>query len=143
MDVRTATLEDAAMVATLLGELRQSLVTPESIADSLAKILADTDRTALLITDEARPLGMAIINIVHKLPKKEVRIDEVVVSQTARGRGLGTVLIQACETWASEHDADVIEFTSRASREAANHLYQKLGYQIRDTNVYHKDKGDF
>ena len=143
MDVRTATPEDAAIVAALLSELRDSPVTTDVITDSLTKILSSSDRALLLVVDQDQPLGMAVINIVHKLPNREARIDEVVVSQTARGRGLGTLLIRACEAWAHEHDADAVEFTSRPSREAANHLYQKLGYKIRETNVYHKEKGDF
>lgn len=144
MNIRPATPGDSDAIVGLLAELREA---PQSydktMAASLSSLIDDPDRTALLVIDGTETIGMAVINIVYKLPKREARIDEVVVAESARGHGVGTILIEACETWAREHDVDTIEFTSRASRAAANHLYQKLGYQIRDTNVYQKNRGDF
>jgi ribosomal protein S18 acetylase RimI-like enzyme len=29
-----------------------------------------------------------------------------------------------------------VDLTSRPSRQAANHVYQKLGFKRRDTNIY-------
>lgn len=136
-------MSDIEGIASLLGEMRGQLISDETIATSLKKIISADDRDALLVIDRDTPLGMLVVNIAHKLPKREVRVDEVIVSEKARGRGVGTTLIHAAETWARNHDADIIEFTSRPSREAANHLYQKLNYNIRETNVYHKDKGEF
>lgn len=143
MTVRPATTDDIPAIAALLSELRGEKVAINAITDSLARITASDQRDVLLVCDQAMPLGMAVITLVHKLPVREARIDEVVVSAAARGRGFGGELIHGCETWAREHNADVIEFTSRPSRAAANHLYQKLGYHIRPTNVYHKSHEEF
>lgn len=137
MSVRPATLQDIDAIVSLLGEMRGHPVVREEIAVSLEKIVASNDRDVLLVGDD-ESLGLAIVNIVHKLPKREVRVDEVIVSEAARGRGLGTTLMRSVEDWAVAHDADFIEFTSRPGREAANHLYQKLGYDLRQTNVYRK-----
>lgn len=146
MEIRPMTLEqeDTDAIITLLSELRG---TPqeydEAMARSHIKLVHSHDHVALLAIDQGEPVGMAVINVIYKLPIREARIDEVIVSEAARGHGVGQKLIEACEVWARDNDVDVIEFTSRPSREAANHLYQKLGYQIRDTNVYRKNKGDF
>ncbi len=62
-------------------------------------------------------------------------IEDVVVDEGARG-GVGTALTQAALARAEELGCKTVELTSRPSREAANHLYLKLGFEIRDTNVY-------
>ena len=38
-----------------------------------------------------------------------------------------------------ELGAKTIDLTSRPSREAANRLYQRLGFEMRETNVYRYD----
>ena len=63
-------------------------------------------------------------------------IEDVVVDEAAGGRGIGTALTRAAIEHAAEHGARTVDLTSRPSREAANHLYQKMGFERRDTNVY-------
>ncbi len=144
MKVRPAVLGDIDTIADLLSELRRTSVSSNEIRQSLEIVLNDTDRAVLLaVGEDDQPLGMVVLNLVHHLPEHEVRLDEVVVAEAARGQGCGTALIKAAESWAREHNADVIAFTSRPSRESANRLYQKLGYHIYDTNVYKKAREDF
>jgi ribosomal protein S18 acetylase RimI-like enzyme len=63
-------------------------------------------------------------------------IEDVVVDQDARGRGVGAALNQAAIRLAGEHGARTVDLTSRPSREAANRLYSRLGFVPRETNVY-------
>jgi ribosomal protein S18 acetylase RimI-like enzyme len=63
-------------------------------------------------------------------------IEDVVVDETLRGRGTGAALTQAGIALARERGAGAVNLTSRPSREAANRLYQRLGFQQRQTNVY-------
>jgi ribosomal protein S18 acetylase RimI-like enzyme len=63
-------------------------------------------------------------------------IEDVVVDQDARGRGAGEALTLAAIDEARRRDVRSIDLTSRPSREAANALYQKLGFSPRSTNVY-------
>ena len=63
-------------------------------------------------------------------------IEDVVVDKSARGMGVGEALTSAAISKARELGARSIELTSRPSREAANALYQKLGFVPRETNVY-------
>ncbi|HEY1085684.1 MAG TPA: GNAT family N-acetyltransferase [Candidatus Saccharimonadales bacterium] len=142
MITREATPEDVAAVAALLGEMRDSTVQPETITAQFSMIVNDKNRTVLLIEDGGTVYGSAVITLICKLPKITAWIDEVIVSAAARGRGYGKELMKACESWAWEHDAYAIEFTSRPSREAANALYQKMDYQLRETNVYQKKKDE-
>lgn len=63
-------------------------------------------------------------------------IEDVVVDESARGRGVGELLNRAALDRARELGAKTVELTSRPSREAANRLYQRIGFVARDTNVY-------
>ena len=63
-------------------------------------------------------------------------IEDVVVDEAARGHGVGELLNRAALDRARELGAKTVELTSRPSREAANRLYQRIGFVARDTNVY-------
>ncbi len=63
-------------------------------------------------------------------------IEDVVVDEEARGHGVGELLNRAALDRARELGAKTVDLTSRPSREAANRLYQRIGFLARDTNVY-------
>ncbi len=63
-------------------------------------------------------------------------IEDVVVDEDARGHGVGDLLNRAALDRARELGAKTVDLTSRPSREAANRLYQRIGFIARDTNVY-------
>lgn len=63
-------------------------------------------------------------------------IEDVVVDKASRGRGIGEALVRAALARASERGAKAVDLTSRPEREAANRLYLRLGFQIRQTNLY-------
>lgn len=63
-------------------------------------------------------------------------IEDVVVDERARGMGVGELLNRAALDRARELGARTVDLTSRPSREAANRLYQRIGFIARDTNVY-------
>ncbi len=63
-------------------------------------------------------------------------IEDVVVDAAARGHGVGELLSVAAIAEAVRRGAKNVNLTSRASRDAANRLYQRLGFVPYDTNVY-------
>jgi ribosomal protein S18 acetylase RimI-like enzyme len=63
-------------------------------------------------------------------------IEDVVVDKAMRGKGAGNALNQAALDRARAEGAKTVDLTSRPSRGAANRLYQRLGFEQRDTNVY-------
>ena len=60
----------------------------------------------------------------------------MVVDAEARGHGVGAELNLAALDEAKARGAKDVSLTSRPSREAANRLYQRIGFLARDTNVY-------
>jgi len=75
--------------------------------------------------------------VVFTIPSgQRAWIEDVVVHEDARGLGIGESLTLAAVNEARERGVRSIDLTSRPSREAANALYQKLGFERRETNVY-------
>ncbi len=63
-------------------------------------------------------------------------IEDVIADPAASGQGIGEALTTAMLDRARHLGAKTVELTSRPSREAANHIYQKVGFTRRETNVY-------
>jgi ribosomal protein S18 acetylase RimI-like enzyme len=81
-------------------------------------------------------VGMLTL-VVFRIPTGvRAWIEDVVVDEDARGRGVGAALNRAAIRLANELGARTVDLTSRPSREAANRLYQRLGFAPRETNVY-------
>ena len=66
-------------------------------------------------------------------------IEDVIVDETAAGAGIGGKLTTAAIDRAKQAGARTVDLTSAPRREAANHLYEKLGFQRRETNVWRYD----
>jgi len=66
-------------------------------------------------------------------------IEDVVVDDAARGQGVGAELTREAARLARAAGARTVDLTSRPSREAANRLYERLGFRPRDTKVYRLD----
>ncbi len=65
-------------------------------------------------------------------------IEDVVVDDGARAAGVGQALVRAALDRAGAAGARTVDLTSRPSREAANRLYLRMGFEARTTNVYRK-----
>ena len=63
-------------------------------------------------------------------------IEDVVVDETGRGRGIGAALTEEAIRLARAAGARTVDLTSRPSRAAANRLYERLGFQLRDSKLY-------
>lgn len=75
--------------------------------------------------------------VLYRIPTGvKAWIEDVVVDDEARGRGVGELLNRAAIVTASERGAKNVSLTSRASREAANRLYLRLGFEPYQTNLY-------
>ncbi|HEX6677216.1 MAG TPA: GNAT family N-acetyltransferase [Actinomycetes bacterium] len=105
-------------------------------AGGLARIAAHEATTLFVARSHGAIVGMLTL-VTFPLPSGlRARIEDVVVDQAARGQGIGTALTYAALRLAQRHGARSVDLTSRPSRVAANRLYQQLGFQLRDSNVY-------
>lgn len=63
-------------------------------------------------------------------------IEDVVVDSAERGKGIGEEITLAALKHAAELGCKTVDLTSRPSREAANRLYQRVGFELRESNLY-------
>ena len=63
-------------------------------------------------------------------------IEDVVVDEAARGKGVGEALTNEAIGLARAAGARTVDLTSRPSRAAAGRLYERAGFEERDTRVY-------
>ena len=109
-------------VHTLLRELSDSAAKKFS-APTLARALRDANTYILTAHD----VDAGVLR---------GRIEDVVVADSHRGQGIGRELMRRLIAEAMRRKLTQVELTSAPARVAANHLYQSLGFALRETNVY-------
>ena len=130
----TDELRDA--LAHLLPQLSSS---PPPTLDEL-RLITDNPESVLFVARlEGRIVGSLTL-IFYRIPTGlKSWIEDVVVDESARGHGIGELLNRAALDEARRRGAKAVSLTSRPSREAANRLYQRIGFESRPTNVYRYD----
>ncbi len=118
----------------LIPQLSSS--SPPPTSEHLAALVASPDTVLLLARVDGRILGSLTLAFYRIPTGLKAWIEDVVVDADARGRGVGAELNLAALVEARERGAKDVSLTSRPSREAANRLYRRIGFEARDTNVY-------
>jgi ribosomal protein S18 acetylase RimI-like enzyme len=137
--VQSAVLEslDAETVAALTRLLPQvsSRADPLNFA-RVASVLESPSTRIVVATLDGVVVGMALLCLCRTLSGQFGLVEEVAVDASPRGNHVGVELMVRLLELANELRLDFVELTSRPSREAANGLYQSLGFERRETNVY-------
>ena len=121
--------------ARLVPQLSTSADPPSR--EQLEEIVASSAATILLARDDAGQIIGSLTLVIFRTPTgARAWIEDVVVDETARGQGAGEALVAEAIRLASDSGARTVDLTSRPSREAANALYEKVGFRARETNVY-------
>ena len=129
-----ATEELVASLNQLLPQLSTNAA-PLSISD-VEELIASPATTMFVANDDERIVGSLTL-VVFPIPTGlRAWIEDVVVDGSARGAGVGEALTNAAIIESRRRGVRSIDLTTRPSREAANRLYARLGFELRDTNVY-------
>ncbi len=133
-----ATSVDDELVAAfgrLIPQLSSS--SPPTSASDLAAICSSPACTLLVARDGDGTIVGSLTLAVFPIPTGiRAWIEDVVVDDAARGAGAGQALVEAALERARALGARTVDLTSRPSREAANRLYLRMGFEARSTNVY-------
>ncbi len=131
-----ATPEVVDAVARLLPLLSSSAPAPS--AAEVAEIIASPATTLFLARDgEGGPIVGTLTLVLFRIPTAvRAWIEDVIVAEEAQGQGCGEALNRAALAAAAAAGARTVDLTSRPSRQAANRLYQRIGFVERHTNVY-------
>ena len=131
-----ATHEVVEALRRLIPQMSSSAppVTVEAVA-----AIVESPATHLLLAvddDDGAILGTLTL-VVFRIPTGvRAWIEDVVTDASAQRRGVGTALTNEALRRAVAAGARTVDLTSRASREGANLMYQKIGFERRETNVY-------
>ena len=117
-----------AQVLDILALMRE--LDPRAVEAAGTRFFAALD-------DDGHVMGCASLCVFDSPTGRKASVEDVVVSSSCRGRGIGRQLVEAIIDYARLELAPVeIHLTSRPHRVAANELYRSLGFQQKETNVY-------
>ena len=102
----------------------------------LEAIVDNPNSALLLATIDGKVVGSLTLAFYMIPTGLKAWIEDVVVDNEARGHGVGESLNLAAIEEARRRGSKDVSLTSRPSREAANRLYRRLGFEQRETNVY-------
>lgn len=109
----------------------------------LAEIV-ESPATVLLVARHGEPPRIVgtLTLVIFRIPTGlRAWVEDVVVDDSVRGNGVGSALTREALRRAEAAGARSVDLTSRPSREAANRLYRRLGFELRETNVYRYSSG--
>jgi ribosomal protein S18 acetylase RimI-like enzyme len=138
--IREATDEFVAALARLVPQLSSSVAPPAR--EAVAEMVTSPAIVQLIARDPEREgqivgtLTLAMFRIPTGL---RAWIEDVIVDNESRGKGVGEALVRAALEKARQAGARTVDLTSRPSREAANRLYVRVGFTPRETNIYRYD----
>ena len=124
-----------ALAERLVPQLSRS--NPPPSLDEVRALLAHDAITQFLArADDGAIVGVGTLATFPIPTATRAWIEDVIVDEASNNQGIGRLLVDAMVDRAAELGAKTVDLTSRPSREAANHLYRKAGFEVRDTNVY-------
>ena len=133
--ISQVTSELVEAFARLVPQLSKSNRPPTE--RELAAIVASRASVLFLAYDEDDEIVGSLTLVLFRIPTGlRAWIEDVVVDESARGKGVGHRMNEAAIDYARKAGAKTVDLTSRPSRDVANRLYQRLGFEKRDTNVY-------
>ena len=140
--VTIATADDAEELHAALQHLvpQLSRTNPAPSLEQVRAMLAHDSTTQFMARlDDGSIVGVSTLATFPIPTNLRAWIEDVIVDEASNNQGIGRLLVDAMVERARELGAKTVDLTSRPSREAANHLYRKAGFELRDTNVYRYD----
>ena len=142
MNIRKATMRDAAQLRPLYIELMKDAVVyqPEHFVigdrdDAFFKRIVDSDTQDILVAEDASGIvGFCHIMILHTKnvsclkPQTFAYIQDLVVAEEARNKGIGTSLMAASKAYARDHEAAFIRLSVFPESISGLRFYERNGF---------------
>ncbi|MDD3498468.1 MAG: GNAT family N-acetyltransferase [Candidatus Moranbacteria bacterium] len=130
--IRDLEIEDKKYLENLFAQLTQKPVKLDPV------FLKESDFShCRVIDDDGKIIGFAAL-IIHPVPTKGLvgRVEDVVIDEKYRGRGLGRKIMEDLIDIARREKIEILNLTSNPRRVPARKLYESLGFQLSDTGVF-------
>jgi ribosomal protein S18 acetylase RimI-like enzyme len=131
--------DDASALTLALERLvpQLSRSNPPPTGQEVVAMLSSSAISQFMARDETGAIvGVATLAVFRIPTGLRAWIEDVITDEAARGQGVGEALTRAMLERARQLGCVTVDLTSRPSREAANRLYQRIGFEPRETNVY-------
>ncbi len=136
-EITEYSVEVLYVLKKLLPQLSKSAAAPTEL---IARRIIDSDSSRLLVARDGDMIYGMLTIVIFPIPSGvRAWIEDVVVDESGRGKGVGEALSKYALNLAKSEGAKTVDLTSRPTREAANRLYQRIGFISRETNVYRID----
>ena len=132
--LRNVTDEVITALNVLLPQLSNSASPLDT--ETLTRVISQPGSSLLVARTDGQIIGMLTLVIFPIPTGLRAWIEDVVVDDSVRAKGVGTALTREAIRLAKERGARTVDLTSRPSRQAAHRLYEGLGFRIRDSRVY-------
>lgn len=133
----SVTDELKSALARLISQLKPGISPPSH--EALEALIA-SDSSVLLVArypDDGAAITGILTLVLYRVPTGiRARVEDVVVDEMMRGKGIGEALMRYALNMAREAGADGVALTSNPRRVAANRLYQRLEFKPWKTNLY-------
>lgn len=132
--VRRATAEDAGVLCALAWELADALGDRrprlEVLRERLRELLEEPRVRVLVAEGEGGVMGAASLWIKPDLAHGDavIEVPMLVVSENARRRGIGRLLVEEIQNIAAAENAALIELVATKGNDAARAFYHSLGF---------------
>lgn len=117
--------------------LNQLTTRPMEITKEMfLQLLASENSHLFFLIKDGQIAGMLTVGIYHSPTGGKAWIEDVVVDKTFRGQGLSKLLVDHAIRFTQSQGIPSLMLTSNPKRIAANKLYQVMGFERKETNVY-------
>lgn len=117
--------------------LNQLTTSPMVLTESMFhQLLASENSHLFFIMKEEQIAGMLTVGIYYSPTGGKAWIEDVVVDETFRGQGFSKQLVAHAIEFVKSQQIPLLMLTSNPKRIAANKLYQAMGFERKETNVY-------
>lgn len=113
----------------------QYIQAAEQDPDFILKIITESKKDILVAQCDVQLLGFALVLMTHTppyrcfVPHPYADLLDLAVLPAARGKGLGTLLLQAVKSWAKAYGADYLELDALSNNQGAIRLYEREGFR--------------
>ena len=134
VEIKNYSLEHQEAMQRFLDQLTSS---PMTLTEEMFNQLLESPNSHLffLLKDE-QIAGMLTVGIYHSPTGGKAWIEDVVVDASFRGQGLSKLLVAHAIEFTKSKQIPLLMLTSNPKRVAANKLYQTMGFERKETNVY-------
>ena len=134
VEIKNYALEYQEAMQRFLDQLTSS---PMTLTEEMFnQLLASPNNHLFFLWKDEQIAGMLTVGIYYSPTGGKAWIEDVVVDESFRGQGLSKLLVAHAINFTQSKQIPTLMLTSNPKRVAANKLYQAMGFERKETNVY-------